>query len=225
MQPSEFVAAVKRGDLDAARSALGRNPGLAAARDDAGVSVICLAVYVGHTELAAELARARTDLDIFEASCIGDRARVEELLTHEPRLVNSRSPDGFQPLGYACFFGRSAVFETLVVRGAELDAPSDNAMRVRPIHSAVAHADAGVALSLARRLLELGASPNVRQQGGFTPLHEAALRGDAPLVSLLLRHGADPSARNEADESAADLAQRKGHAEIAQSLRTAHPKK
>ncbi|HVM97373.1 MAG TPA: ankyrin repeat domain-containing protein [Candidatus Acidoferrales bacterium] len=178
MESAEFIAALKRGDIEAARIAAKKDPSLAGSRDAADVSVVCLAVYAGQLELAGELASVRDDLDIFEASCIGDHARLKELLAREPSLVNARSPDGFQPIGYACFFGRPEIFETLVAVGAEIDSPSNNAMQVRPIHSAVAQRDARMALSLTRRLLDLGASPNVRQQRGFTPLHEAALRGD-----------------------------------------------
>jgi ankyrin repeat protein len=60
--------------------------------------------------------------------------------------------------------------------------------------------------------------PNVVQQRGFTPLHEAALRGHAELVRLLLAHGADPAARNEDERTPADLARERGLAAIASLL-------
>jgi uncharacterized protein len=44
-----------------------------------------------------------------------------------------------------------------------------------------------------RLLLEAGADPNARQQGGFVPLHEAAHTDDVDMARLLLDHGADPS--------------------------------
>jgi len=46
------------------------------------------------------------------------------------------------------------------------------------------------------RLLAAGASPNVVDDFGDAPLHIAARRCDRVLVELLLKHGADPNARN-----------------------------
>ena len=46
----------------------------------------------------------------------------------------------------------------------------------------------------ARTLLEAGADPNVRQQGGYTPLLSAAHADDPELARLLLEHGADRTA-------------------------------
>ena len=54
--------------------------------------------------------------------------------------------------------------------------------------------------------MEAGANPNVRQQGGYTPLHGAAHNGDAELVQLLLDHGADPAAPNDDGKTPRDLA-------------------
>jgi len=91
-------------------------------------------------------------------------------------------------------------------------------MRVCALHSAVAHRSDAVALALARRLLALGASPNVRQQRGFRPLHEAAQRGHATLVTVLLEHGAERDARNDDGDSAADLARRRAHHAVVRLL-------
>jgi catechol 2,3-dioxygenase-like lactoylglutathione lyase family enzyme len=214
----EFIAAVQRGDRAAVEAALAAAPRLSTARDDAGVSTVCLAVYNGHEQIARLLAGRRTDLDIFEASVAGEAHRVAQLLDAHPEQLNAFSPDGFHPLGFACFFGRREVFDVLLARGADLEAPSRNAMQVRPIHSAAAQRDPAVALELIRRLLAAGASPTVRQQGGFTPLHEAAQRGHAAMVALLRQHGADVAAQNDAGKSARDLARERGHAEVEQLL-------
>lgn len=218
---NSFVAAIHTGDLGAVQRSLAADPTLARCRDESGVSVICLAVYFGRDEIASVLARARDDLDIFEASTLGEADRVRQLISSAPALINSYSPDGFHPLGYACFFGRRDVFEVLLDAGAELEAPARNPMQVMPLHSAVAQSDPDAALFLAQRLLEKGASPNVVQHGGFTPLHEAALRGHVELVRLLLRHGANPSARNSERRSPSDLAREKGHKEVVSLLEVA----
>lgn len=43
-------------------------------------------------------------------------------------------------------------------------------------------------------------------RSGFTPLHRAAVNGDAPLASLLLKHGADPNARADLGQSPLHMA-------------------
>jgi len=214
----DFLAAVQRGDEAAVEAALAAAPRLATARDDAGVSVICRAVYAGQEAIAQRLRGRRADLDVFEASVIGDARRVAQLLDAHPEQLNAFSPDGFHPLGFACFFGRRDVFDLLLARGADLEAPARNAAQVRPIHSAAAHRDPALALDLMRRLLAAGASPNVRQQRGFTPLHEAAQRGHAEMVSLLRDHGADLGAQTDEGQTALDLARAQGHDAVVRLL-------
>ena len=64
-------------------------------------------------------------------------------------------------------------------------------------------------------MLEAGADPNVPQQQGFVPLHEAGTNGNRALAELLIKHGADPHQANEAGKSSIDLARDKGHTELA----------
>jgi uncharacterized protein len=218
MLADDFIPLVMRGDTEAALSALGQDADLARLRSAQGVSVVCLAVYARQVKLAAALAAGRHDLDVFEAACLGDLARVVQLLTAEPDLVNAHSPDGFSPLGYSAFFGHAPLLQALILRGAEVDAPSSNAMRVCPLHSAAAHADPAKAVELASLLLDAGADPNAQQQGGFTALHEAALRGKLGLIEVLLEHAADPTIQNDAGASPLDLARSRGHQDAIQRL-------
>ena len=46
-----------------------------------------------------------------------------------------------------------------------------------------------------QRLLASGASPNARDKGGETPLHEAAWSGNLEVIQVLLAAGASPNAR------------------------------
>ena len=46
------------------------------------------------------------------------------------------------------------------------------------------------------RCLQAGASTNVRDENGWTPLHEAARWGTAEAVTALLEAGADPNVRD-----------------------------
>jgi hypothetical protein len=221
MQTAEFIRLATEGEEVDALRALERDPRLARARDPHGVSIVCLAVYRGRRALAEALAARRTDLDVFESACIGERARIDAALATDAAHVNAVSPDGFSPVGYAAFFGHVEVLRLLIERGGDVNTPSANAMRVSPVHSAAAHADPGRAVALARIVLEAGADPNARQQGGFTALHEAALNGNGPLVELLLAHGAVAGTRNDAGQTPAELARSNGYATLADRLERA----
>lgn len=213
-----LITAIRTGNAAAVDAALEADPGLAGVRDRSGVSLVCVAVYAGQDVIAQRLAAGRDDLDVFEASALGDAERVRAIVGADPTRAAAYSPDGFHPLGYACFFGRRQVFDVLLAARADVAAPSRNAMQVRPLHSAAAHTDPGIALYLTSRLLAAGASPNVVQQRGFTPLHEAARRGHRELVELLLQHGADAGALDADGRTPVDLARGRGDVAIVDLL-------
>jgi uncharacterized protein len=218
MDPIAFIELATKGDEQAARTALERDPGLARARNREGVSVVCLAVYYGRRKLAGALAEKRADLDIFEASCVGNTGRVRSILLEHPDRVNTVSPDGYGPLGYSAFFGHTELLRELIARGADVNAPSRNAMAVRPVNSAAAQSDPELALTLVRVLLTAGADPNGRQNGGYTALHEAAVNGNVAMIRLLLERGGNPGLANDEGELPIDMARSKGHADAERLL-------
>jgi ankyrin repeat protein len=145
--------------------------------------------YRGERDQARKLADEAESLNVFEAAALGDAARLEGLLGSEAALARAWSPDGFTALHYAAFFGSPEAVRALVAAEADLEARSTNeefAPEATPLHSAVA---AG-RMDNAEALLEAGADPNARQQGGFTPLMEAEQRGDLDLAEMLIRYGA-----------------------------------
>jgi len=214
MDPRSFISAASRGDESEARKALDADPRLAAARDDAGVSVIATTVYAQRLPFARELASHREDLDLFEASCLGDVHVVRAHVESDPEVIDHHSPDGFSPIGFAAYLGHVDLLAFLVEKGADLELPSTNMMRVCPLHSAAAHSDPARATHVARTLLEAGADPNAQQQGGYTPLHEAVLTDNLELTRLLLNHGANPHVSNDEGDSALQVA----HAEKKSAL-------
>ena len=209
-----FIEAVTSGDTARVEALLDQDARLAETRNAQGVSALMLALYYGQRDMAELLARRGAPLTIFEAASLGRVERVTALLAEEPGLVHAYSPDGFQPLGYAAFFGQPAVAETLLAHGADPDSPSRNAMRVRPLHSATAARQLGIV----QRLLAYGADPNAAQENDFTPLHNAAQNGDRAMVETLLQAGAVPGARSRDGRTAADFAREAGHAEVADWL-------
>ncbi len=202
----KFLEAVKTGELELVKSMLQAEPQLVRAKDEQGVSTVLLSVYYGREAVTRLLLSTKPVLDIWEAAAVGDLPRVQELLGKDATLLNAYAPDGFTPLGLAAFFGHAAVLEMLLEGGAQVNLASRNAMQVRPLHSAVAQRDILAARQMAELLLAHGAEVNAVQMGSFTALHEAASRGDAALVRLLLAAGADPAACTDTGQTPRDLA-------------------
>ena len=103
----------------------------------------------------------------------------------------------------------------LLDRGADPNAVSRNPMAVQPLHSAAASRAVGIITML----LDHGADVNARQQGGWTPLHAAAIFGDLALVELLLKNGAKWISPMTLARGPLDLAVEKDHNQVATSLR------
>jgi ankyrin repeat protein len=209
--------AIREGDVAAVRALLGKDPGLAGARDERGLSAVRFARYRGRADLADVLLEAGPELDVFDAAAVGDVARLTQLIDADPSLPGTYSEDGFTPLHLAVFFGHAEAAHALVDRGAEVNPLSRNEMRVMPLHSAVAGND----IASARVLVEHGADVNASSHEGWTPLHGAAQHGNPELVEILLAAGADPATRMDAGQTPADTAMASGQEGIAERLRAA----
>jgi ankyrin repeat protein len=182
---------IKAGDIDAVRAAVKDDPSVAAARDDDGRSAVRAALYVQKQEIADVLLEAEPELDVFDASAVGDVDRLTELLDGDADLIGAYSEDGYTPLHFAAFFDRGKALRLLLDRGADVGAVSKNDMKVQPLHSAVAANSREVAAAL----LIAGADPNAKQEGGFTPLMGAEKNEkEGDMVRLLMDHGAEESA-------------------------------
>lgn len=213
---TDLSNAIKQDDIAQVQQIITADPTLVNARGDGAISMLMLAQYYGRDDLVKLLVQNNAQIDIYEASAIGDTERAAGWLAMQPNLANSFSPDGFTPLGLASFFGRLAIVNTLLPYHADPNIASNNAMRVAPLNSAVA----GDHYEIAAKLIEAGANVNVKQADGFTPLMSASQNGNAQMVKLLLAHGADASARVDkssaefANKSALDFARQIGSPEI-----------
>jgi ankyrin repeat protein len=207
----EYIAFADLTGLDAL---LAQNPALAKKITSQQVSPLMLSCYYKKPEVSALLLKYVDEINLFEASAVGKFDVVAHLVYSHPDAVNQYAPDGFTPLGLACYFGQFEVARYLVLKGADVNQPSNNGFRVFPIHSAAA----GDYTDIARMLIENGAQVNVKQQAGSTPLHSAAQNGNLELLILLLENGAETQVRMEGGKLPADLAMEKGFADISEIL-------
>jgi len=173
-----------------------------------------LSCYYKKPAVTGILLKYLDEISLFEAAAAGKFDVVAHLVYQHPEAVNYYAEDGFTPLGLACYFGHYEIARYLVLKGADVNLPSNNGFRVFPLHSAVA----GNFTDIARMLIENNAQVNVKQQAGATALHSAAQNGNVDLLILLLEHGADVNIRMEGGKLPADLAREKGFVEIAEAL-------
>jgi ankyrin repeat protein len=179
------------------------------------ISPVLAALYERDVARAREAAAGR-ELDIHEASALGDARRVEELLAADPATASAVAPDGFTALHLVAFFsGDAAIAKALVAAGAPVSQPAGNDLRVTPLNSAAAAGSRAVAAVL----LEAGANADAPQAGGYTALHSAAANGDAPLAELLIANGAHAARAADDGRTPADFADDRGHPALAARLR------
>ena len=199
----------------------GANPN---ARDDRGVPPLVYAARLGYPGIVEGLIRAGADVNanpehgttpLISAISGGNVETVKALLAAGARIDQ---PDHLHrtPLQEASSWKRDEITRLLLGSSARLDPAalaiaslSGSAEQVRMLLVAGAdpNANNGHALHEAARgcyrrdnteiirlLLEGGATPRVKTDGEYTPLHRAAGLCEPEAIRLLLRHGADPNA-------------------------------
>jgi ankyrin repeat protein len=217
-EPAQLFDAIRKGDALQLQSLLSANPKLAKAANRDGATAVLWAAYTRHPELAAMLLGSR-EPGFFEACALGMRDRVALLLRQDPSLAAAFSDDGFGGLGLAIFFGHFEIARILVDAGADVNSPSRNAIRVAPLHSAVASGS----VAILELLLAHGARPDPVELLETTPLHSAAGHGSREMVEQLLAAGADPHRKTKDGQTPADLARQHGHHELATELAPGGP--
>ena len=179
-----------------------------------GPSEIMLALYHGKQDRVNELLASGIELNVYEAAATGQTARLRELITADPSLVNTHSVDGFTPLGFAAFFKHPEAVDVLLEAGADVNLASRESMKVAPLASASAAGQ----YEIAKKLIEHGANVNTRASSDFTPLHEAAARGQLEFATLLLEHGADVNAKTADGKTPLDYAREHNRTEMVELL-------
>jgi ankyrin repeat protein len=152
---------------------------------------------------------------LIAAACNGDVAAATRLWERE---VSRLSPDERSAalavmLHTGATMGQPDIVRLALDRGADPDAMTSKGSTALMMAGSTPHA-----VEVARMLLDAGASVNLEDELGDTALTVAACEGQAELVALLLRAGADPAHANRAGRTVASLARFAGHDELAGSL-------
>lgn len=213
-QAQALIDAVRAGDVAAADAILASHADAARGLGDGGESPVLEAVYRGHADLAARIARLR-DCTIVEAAALGDEARVRALLAKDNGAIAERSSDGWTPLHLAAFLGRRDIVGILIAAGAELEARSSNYMANTALCAAIAGKTDAATISA---LLEAGADASATTAGGVRPIHLAASRGAEEVVRELIGRGAKADVRTDDGKTAAQFASERGHPAVASML-------
>ena len=123
---------------------------------------------------------------------------------HGSKLLEYRDEDGYTALHRAAYNGHLQVIEKLLHIGANVMAKTNN--KWHPLHCACKWDK----VEVASLLLQNNADVNAQSEGGQTPLHLASSNRDSlQTMELLLTHpDIDPSLRNNAGETAYDIALR-----------------
>lgn len=140
---------------------------------------------------------------LLSAAEAGDATTVTSLLA-DGADINLRSPEGWSPLIMAAKEGHTELLAELLKAGAAVNPPDVS-------HTALRGAAIFGRETCVRALLEAAADPNALSAGGKTPLMGAVMNNHAETVRILLKAGARLDLTNEFGETAAALAEAKGH--------------
>jgi ankyrin repeat protein len=215
MQTDEFLEAIQKGNLSKVNQLLETNPALANTKAKDGTSAILLALYIGQRNIAEAISVKKNELDIFEASTLGELDRAKSLLDQNPALASAYSPDGFALVALTAYLGQKQTTEYLIGKGADVNAVARNTTGFTALTGAVANNHTEIAKLLVKR----GAQVNYRYEGGFSPLMGASEHGNLELVNFLLANGADPDAKTRDGKNPMSFAKEGNHVEVMEALK------
>jgi len=143
------------------------------------------------------------------AASKGRADSVRKILDERTRL-NATEATGKAPLLLAAANDNVEVVRTLVKNGADVDA-ADKAAGLRPLHQCAARG----CVNVCEFLLSHGADMDARSLDGDTAMHLAARHNHYDTVALLLDFHADHGLKNNAGQTAEELALATGSTRIA----------
>lgn len=173
MPYNQLEQLIAEADVDSIKAFIASHPEALKVNTSFNVSPLILSCYYGKHKITELLTQAKTEVDFFEACSANKFEEVAHYIYNNPEIVNQYYDNGYTGLGLASHFGNEEISRYLVLKGADVNLPSDNEFRVFPLHSAIA----GNFNNISKMLIENGARVNISQKAGITPLHSAAKNG------------------------------------------------
>ncbi|GBN05336.1 Serine/threonine-protein phosphatase 6 regulatory ankyrin repeat subunit B [Araneus ventricosus] len=189
------------------------------AEDKSGFTPLCLAVKNNDKEVVEMLIEnganinAKDGYPLFSAISQGFYDIVEILMQNEKIKINMQIVNDITPLHVAAELGQRVIVETLIIKGADVNAVTADCKKT-PLHNA---ASAGAA-EVVKILLKKKAKINARAVDGSTPLHLAVYSGQANVVKMLNENGANVNIADYKNRTAIQLAAFHGKLEIVKML-------
>ncbi|HSR69529.1 MAG TPA: ankyrin repeat domain-containing protein [Acidobacteriota bacterium] len=234
-----FFQAVRRGDAEKVEAFLAQDARLAFARQDGGLTAYAAALKARHPEIGQILRRHGYQPDLHESALALDWERLDQLAPQVPGQINTDHPIGGTAM-YAAALGGAGSDLWRIYRysgdPSRTFPPSGS-----PLQAALCHPHLPTAEMSAATLLANGADSNPLAEAvpasaqatetdaqdwvsrsrrlGWTPLHIAASRGSTDLVEMLIRKGADLSAKDAQERTPLELAEASGQEGAARLLR------
>ncbi len=156
--------------------------------------------------------------DLFAAITSGDAARVQHLISADPRLASARDAAGVSAVTTALYHRKKEIADQLVAAGASIDifeaamlgdsAKVQSHLQTDPTLTRARSADGGTALhfacffghpEVAKFLIERGSDLHAVAEkfGNVQPLHSAVASRVYTTIELLLLNGAAVNARQQ----------------------------
>ncbi|HEY6875208.1 MAG TPA: ankyrin repeat domain-containing protein [Candidatus Dormibacteraeota bacterium] len=175
-------------------------------------------------------------IDELVGNAHGNLARVKEIITEHPELINTTATWKETPVEAAAQMGNRAIIQYLVGQGAPVDfftalaladvetarqkLNNDSALaKARGVHElpALYFAAIGGSVAAAQMLLEAGADVNAKAEAA-APIHGAVMGGNREMVRFLVESGADLSLPDYKGRDARSLAVEMGRDDLAKLI-------
>ncbi|MFP3032786.1 MAG: ankyrin repeat domain-containing protein, partial [Wolbachia sp.] len=220
----KLLMAVKDNNLSEVGDLINRNANVNA-RDMYSWTPLHWAAFKGYLEVAEFLVKKGADVNVASENLYGSRPihiavennnkNIVEFLLSKGVDVNDTDKQGYTPLHYAAWRGRSEVTSLLFDKRANINAADASTAGKKPIHVAAENNSKGVI----EFLLSKGVSVNDTDKDNRTPLHWASWSGNLGVVEYLIGKGANISAKDKDSRTPLDVAKDKRYDNVAEFLK------
>jgi ankyrin repeat protein len=132
-----------------------------------------------------------TKEEVVKAFENGETAKILDLFSKNPEMLNMDLGAGMTPLHFAAYFGNDQVADYALKNGTDLNVKDKRGLT--PVWFTVS----GKRPALLKKLIALGADLRIKNPDGDDMLFRAATAADPEVVGILLDHGFQAMAKNQ----------------------------